>query len=140
MNVVPFKREHLREMLVQESQLHHLQYLTDQILTEMERSFSFTAMRDNEVYMCGGVFALSEWRGHSWSYISEKAGKYFIQLARITNRCLEMSGFKRIEADVDEDFVQGHRFVKLLGFKLEALSRVGFHSDGRSCSLYARIT
>lgn len=89
------------------------------------------------VIAVGGI--IEEWagRGRAWAILDQQSRQYFLSIHKKVKKFLKDSGINRIEADVDCDFEQGHRWVELLGFKLECESRSGFGPAGNDCSLYA---
>jgi hypothetical protein len=51
---------------------------------------------------------------------------------------LLIADFKRIEAFVDANFAEGHRWIQMLGFVREGYMR-SFSPNGNDAVLYARI-
>ena len=45
----------------------------------------------------------------------------------------------RLELIVDAEFVQGHRWTKLLGFKKESVEMKKYMFNGNSAYMYARV-
>lgn len=105
----------------------------------LEQANSFSVFRGEEVLLCGGVFDYWPGRAEVWSFLSVDAGKHFVALTRVVRRFLNMCTQRRIEAVVDCNFEQGHRWVRMLGFKLEAPRMKAYHPQGEDCALYARV-
>jgi len=81
---------------------------------------------------------LTEERFAISSLISADAGKYFVSLREIVFKFIdEYYAVPRLECVVHTSFTQGHRLMKLLGFKKEADMKKFF--KGETYSLYARI-
>lgn len=139
MDVVPFRREHLREMVIQQRQQGMESWLTEDIYDAMEAASSFTGTDGDEVLACAGVFEVTPGRALAWAYISDDVGRRMVYVTRAVRRYLDMSPYRRIEMDVDCEFEAAHRWAELLGFTLEAPRRRFFTPDGRDCALYARI-
>lgn len=139
MIVAPFERSHLENMVVQTQQqgLEHL--LTDDIYATLANNPSYSALDGDEVVACAGTIEVAPGRALAWAYISQNAGTRMVRVTKSVKRFLDMAPYRRIEMDVDCDFVQAHRWARLLGFKLECLRRVKFTPDGRDCALYARV-
>lgn len=139
MDVVPFRREHLREMVIQQRHQGMEKYLTPEMYDLMEGTHSFTGVVGDEVLACAGVFEMVSGRALAWAYLSDNVGRRMLHVTRAVSRYLELSPYRRIEMDVDCDFEAAHRWAKLLGFELEAERRRFYTPDGRDCALYARI-
>jgi hypothetical protein len=139
MNVVPYKAEHLMALKLQAGQEYCLPYVTDEYARMLEGQFAFTAIDGDVVIAVGGVAELWENRALAWSFIDHRAGKYFTQLHKAVLRVLEVIPYRRIEAETSCDFEQGHRWLKMLGFELEAPRMKAFRVDGGDSALYARV-
>lgn len=139
MKIVPFERDHLRRMVIQQRQ-HLEQNLNDEILTAMEKQGdSFTAIDNDEIIACAGTLGLSHGRALAWSYISENIGNRLIGVTNSIKRYLDIAGHRRIEMDVDCDFAQAHRWAQMLGFTKECDRRKSLYVEGQDCALYARV-
>ena len=94
---------------------------------------------NNKIVFIGGVYHIWENRLAAWSLISKDAGKNFKFIINKTIQYLNEFKGQRIECYVDPEFVQGHRFAKLLGFNCEALLMQKFHQNGTNASMYAKF-
>jgi RimJ/RimL family protein N-acetyltransferase len=65
-------------------------------------------------------------------------GRYLVSIHREAQKFLERMPFRRIEAHVDVGFEQGARWMKMLGFELEAYKRA-FRPDGADMLEFVRI-
>lgn len=139
MIVVPFKREHIANMVIQQRQEGMEGLLTDGILKTLESGQAFTALDGDEVLACSGVIEVTEGRAIAWAYLSRDVGKRMVYVTRKVRDYLDIAPYRRIEMDVDCDFKQAHRWAKMLGFEMEAERRRAFTPDGRDCALYARV-
>ena len=140
MEVVPYRAEHMDRLDVQEAQQYLSVYLGPVLRKALEGAFSYTVLDGDEVLCCAGL--VKQWtnRGLVWAYISNNIGpKRFSVLDRHVRRFLDVAPFDRIEATVDVRFEQGHRWVKSLGFTLEAPMMHRYRPDGGDSSLYARV-
>lgn len=124
-----------------------LHYLSDYVnpdrliaLEQMPHSFSALAPPDGRVVACAGVIQQG-WpgRAEAWAFFDPNIGKHFISVHRAVNRFFEATEIRRIEAVVDRDFEAGHRWIKMLGFQLEAEKLRKYTVDGRDVSLYSRV-
>jgi hypothetical protein len=139
MIVVPFERNHLERMILQQRQqgLEHL--LTSEIYNTLTEIPSYSALDGDEVLACAGVIEVAPGRAVAWAYISQDVGCRMKGVTRYVKRFLEMSQYRRIEMDVDCDFIQAHRWARILGFEMECERRKSFTPDGRDCALYAKV-
>lgn len=139
MDVVPFKAQHLEEIALQEAQQYLLGYIEPGLGDSLEGQDSFTGLADGAVVACAGVVPYWNNRGLAWAYLSNIAGDHMTSVTRAVKRYLDVAPYDRIEAAVDVDFEAGHRWIQLLGFKLEAPYMSKFRPDGGAASLYARV-
>lgn len=139
MQVVDFKAEHLEQIALQEAQQYLLSHVEPDMGAHLEGHQSFTGIADGKVVACAGVLPYWEDRGLAWAYLSEDAGAHFVAIHKAVKRYLDVAPFKRIEAAVDVNFEAGHRWIKQLGFELEAPVMKAFRPDGGDASLYARV-
>lgn len=80
-----------------------------------------------------------EGRGEAWAIIDDDCKKEFLTIHNFAKRFFEICPLKRIEATVDAGFSPGHRWVKMLGFKLEAPLLKSYLPNGGDSSLYAKV-
>lgn len=139
MHVVPYKAEHMRALQVQQGQAYCSPYMTDDYAREFEKHNSFTGLVDGKPIIVGGLVELWQNRALLWSFVDQSAGKHFVAVHRATMRFLEAQTYRRIEAECDFDFAPGHRWLKKLGFVLEAPRMRAFRIDGGDSALYARV-
>ncbi len=139
MIVVPFEREHLHRMVIQQKQqgLEHL--VTPDVCGVLEGGQSYTALDGDEVVACAGVVEITQGRAVAWAYISQDVGRRMRFVTRAVKNFLDLTQFRRIEMDVDCEFPQAHRWAKMLGFEMECERRRSFTPDGRDCALYAMV-
>ena len=141
MIIVPFVPDHLRKLLMQPSQLEIQPMLQN---NEYARSLqiagpAFTGMDDDyNVICCLGVVKQWENRGLAWGLIGDKAPDHFVAIHRAVRRFLDLQDIKRIEAAVMTEFPEGHRWIKMLGFKYEGTMQ-SYTPRGDNYDLYARI-
>lgn len=112
--VVPFCRWHMA-WLHQDG--NPPPFGTDTLLL-LEKQNCWTVVVDGEPVACGGT--LMEWPGRhiAWSYMSERTGPHMSFITKAVRKGLEqVKG--RIEMTVRHDFAQGHRWARILGFRIE---------------------
>jgi hypothetical protein len=139
MIVVPFKREHLKAMVIQQKQqgLEHL--ITDGVCASLEGGYAYTALDGEEVLACAGAVEAAQGRAILWAYLSQNLGSRMVGVTKACKRAIELMDYRRIEMDVDCNFPQAHRWAKLLGFEMECERRRSYTPDGRDCALYAMV-
>jgi hypothetical protein len=140
MNIVPFKAEHLDELVVQPAQRHLDDWVANANYKALEGPHAFSAINDaGECVFCGGVTEVWPDRAQAWAIIAEGAGALMPRITKATRRLMDLVPWRRIEITVDCEFPQGHRWARLLGFTLECERMVAYTPDGRDSALYARI-
>lgn len=90
---------------------------------------------------CFGVYEQWSGNGNAWAILDKRYMKqHMTSVHKWALAYLRAVAIPRIEALVQTDFAEGHRWLKLLGFKLEAAEMKKYYPNGKSASLYARIT
>lgn len=138
--VVPFEAQHFAQMEVQEAQKWLTAAATVADMKALEGPYASTLMCDGRPLACAG--AQEYWPGRAlvWSFLSAEVDRRtFLLLHTEAKRFLEGLPMRRLEAAVDVNFEAGHRWVKALGFELEAPLMRKFHVDGRDVSGYALV-
>ena len=138
--VVPFEAKHLFQMDFQEAQKWIVPYLEYNKVKTLENEWASTIMLDGKPMLCGGPLPDGTHRAILWSVISkEVVTSTFRVVHRHVMKYLESLPFRRLEAAIDVDFKAGHRWMKALGFTMEASLMKAFQIDGRDCALYAKV-
>jgi hypothetical protein len=121
--VVPFRAEHLLRIEVQKEQSWALAEFTPELAQQLEETLAFTAMAGETVLNCAGL--IKEWEGRytAWAYISPQAKHYWKSIHRGVKEFLRTVDVRRIEANVDCDFLAAQRWAEKLGFVLEGRMR-----------------
>lgn len=138
MIVVPYKAEHLLKISLQDAQLSIGPLVDPKHAKALEQVKSFTGIVDDSPVVCAGIIEMHDNRALVWAYVDRAAGKHFISIHKAVKNYLNLMNYKRIEAEVDADFKEGHRWVEMLGFEFEARLKTYF-PDGRDCALFARF-
>ncbi len=139
MIVVPYKAEHLLALKMQPGQSYLAPYVTDEYAKLLESQWAFTALDDEDVVAVGGVAELWSNRGLAWAFVDTRAGAHFLALHKAVQRVLDLVPYRRVEAETPCEFRQGHRWLRMLGFQLEAPRMKSFRIDGGDAALYARV-
>jgi hypothetical protein len=137
---VPFKSEHLQELLKEDFVAALRPYFTEEVTKLMENAPNiFSLEMDGKVVCCGGAAMYWPGRAEIWMFYSSECKKNFLPVFRATKRWMESLPFQRLEAAIDVDNEFGRRQVELAGFQLEAPVLRKYQPDGKSVSLYARV-
>ena len=139
MIVVPFTADHMAKIERQDAQLAIGRYLTPEHALALQQHPSFTALDGDRVLACSGVIEVWPGRAIAWAVIAGDLKSKFIGVHKAVSRFLAMAPYSRIEADVDVDFAEGHRWMEKLGFQLECPRMKKFRPDGGDSALYVRI-
>jgi len=138
--VVPFCATHLKPLHLQAAQANIRRFLNRNVGASLETAGpAFTALSGGEVIACAGVMEVWSGRLQAWALLSACGPRLFLQVHRAVARFLDAQKAQRIETAVDCDFAEGHRWVRLLGFRMEAPRMRLFGPDGRDAALYARV-
>lgn len=140
--VRPFQREDLAALQLQPAQAWMQPMVAlDAYARQMEAAESFSAFADGACIAIGGLTVIWPGRAHASALISAAVGPVAMAyLHRVVARHLDVSIHRRIEATVDGEFKAGHRWLDLLGFRLETPGGMrGYMPDGGKSYLYARV-
>ncbi len=135
-----FKREHYSQMKETGATSWLSEGTSQAELIALENApFSYTGFAGDKVVFCAGILEYWNGRGEAWVILATDCKPHFMEIHNVCKRFLEICSVNRIEATVDIDFKQGHRWCKALGFELEAKRMRSYYADGRDCSLYAFV-
>ncbi|MEO2140940.1 MAG: hypothetical protein ABGX63_02035 [bacterium] len=139
MKFIPFREEHVEDLLAQPAQARMSQKITPKIAKMLEGHPSFTAMDGDIPVGAAGIIVGNGHRGMAWAYLTEVPTRKFITIHKGVLQFLEGCYVPRLEMTVDCGFEEGHRWARLLGFTLEAEVMRSWNVVGEDVSLYARI-
>lgn len=112
--------------------------MTADLTALSEAGLAWTGEHEGVILGIAGLAPQWENRALAWALISDAAGPHFKCIHKAVKRMLDVSEFRRIEANVDVGFEAGERWMKLLGFKYEGYL-TAFRPDGADMLMYARI-
>ena len=98
---------------------------------------TFTVWYGESIVAIGGLVEYWKGRSEAWGIVAENSTQHFLGLHKIVKNFLD-SQPGRIEATTEKAFPEGHRWLMLLGFTLEAPRLKGYGYMGKDHSLYAR--
>lgn len=81
----------------------------------------FTVLLDDKVIAVGGCHPfLWNTRYNCWAFFRPESSKYMLRILKFTKNIIHnLDYIPRLECHVLQDFEQGNKFAKLLGFTLE---------------------
>lgn len=141
MEIQPFTVEHYRRIIKQPAQEYVGEFITEDHVKALIKHDAFAAiMPDGKVLGAAGLHCDVDGRATVWALLSPSVEpKLFLKIHRTAERYLAVQPYRRIEATVDCDFKEGHRWALALGFELEAERMRKYDPAGRDHSLYARV-
>ena len=137
---VPFRSSDFIVMKEKNALSLYGNYANEESLFALEDNpYSTTLIDENkEVIAIGGAIEVWENRAHLWFIIDPNAKQQFFKIHNAVNRYIAALPFRRVEAIVEVDFVQGNRWMPLLKFEREGLLR-RYGIDGKDMIMYSRI-
>lgn len=138
--IVKFEPGHYHRIQEQGATDHLRPHVTEQHLAALAAlPHSYTALVDGQPIACGGLIPMWPGRAEAWAVLDATCGRQFLAVHNAARRFLDMVDIHRIEASVEVGFVAGHRWLRALGFHMEAPRMLRYGWDGRDYSLYARV-
>lgn len=139
-NVEKLEVRHIQELISSGAQRIRAEIIPEEMKAVCQQPFAY-AFIDDQGKIIGAAGAVELWSNRSelWAMLDRESGKHMVSIHRTVVKILKILPFRRLEATVDKDFEQGHRWVKLLGFTMEAETLRAYNPDGRDSSLYALI-
>lgn len=139
--IVPFKAEHLKYILrTGMVDVKFQPFLKPELAEVLEgQNKHFAALDDGICVAVGGVTEIWPGRGEAWVIFGKPRRQHFVTLFKMVQRYLQLSNLRRLEMVVDYDFDAGHRWARLLGFKVEGERLQGYMPHGGDVTLYAIV-
>jgi hypothetical protein len=140
LSFVPFSQAHMHLFEAQPMQVREQEVLRSapDALDELAKGHAFTAMVDGEVIGCGGIIEWWPDRCSVWAIVGKDAGPHMRGITRMVRAVLDRYPSRRIEATVREDFAQGKRWIRLLGFGCDGFLPA-YSPLGEDVIMYSRI-
>jgi len=142
--VVDFKKEHLEELLKVERNQKFKKLFgipNYDVLAKPGMSYSILCATTKRILFCCGIIPFWNGRGECWAFFGDNVKRHMVQIHKAVARGFEyeLTRYTRIEAVVELDHKPGHRWMKSLGFRLEAPVMQKYWPDGSDNSLYAKV-
>ncbi len=140
MRIIDFKGHHLQEMQDIGAQTWIKHYIDmDEVQSYEKAGPALTATIKGEIVGCAGLFMINPKRGIAWAVLDMSASKHFMKIhMAVLSWLREHKEVTRIEAFVDPNFENAVKWVKLLGFKAEAIKPY-FFANGGTALEYVRF-
>jgi len=138
--VVKFKAEHIFQIDEQEITRGVTQMINPDYWRRVElKELQYTCLVDGKPAAAGGMIEYWPGRCELWAVIGKNTKSVFLKIHRTVQAFLTVVPNKRIEAKVDFDFEQGKRWMRLLGFEMEASRMKSYFPDGKDAVLYSYL-
>lgn len=139
--IIDYVPEHLLQLNIQPGQREMHAEITPEYAQSLTVGPAFTAIDGDFIIGCGGL--VEQWRGRwmLWSVLSVRAKDYMVRLTFAARRTIAMQGVgrRRLEAIVRTEFVEGHRWAKLLGLSFHHHEE-RFLPNGEDADIYVRFS
>lgn len=141
MQIVTMEIRHLYDLAKAPKTQLRMDYLEAGLYEHMLRARHRYALVNEKGIACavGGISKIWEKRFIAWMLFATEKPAHFLMVHKAVARFLDSQTDGRIEALVDADFPQGHRWIKMLGFKKESERMRKFYPDGTDAYLYAKV-
>jgi len=92
---------------------------------------NWTLLLDDTPLLCGGT--LPQWPGRemSWAFLNKHSGPHMTAVVREARRIIRRPQC-RIDMTVRKDFVAGHKFARILGYRVETPLMESYGPEGES--------
>lgn len=138
--VTKFKAEDVKSINRQRLDIEEGEDLTDAHFQAVaQQKDTYTLRIKGRIVACFGLVMYWEGRAEAWAIIDKDCKNEFVPLFKTIKKMIDESPVPRIEATINKTFDQGHRWIKLLGFELEAPTMKKYGVTGHDYSLYARV-
>lgn len=140
MKIATYTPQHLERLTLQPYQAMLQPLLSDPEYRQslFEAGPAISAVEGDEVLASMGLIPQWDGRAVAWALVSLEARKNLLGITRAIMRSLDLFPYRRVETPVATNFVEGHRWAHLLGFKNEGTMRC-YTPQGEDCDLYAKI-
>lgn len=99
----------------------------------------FTVLLAGRPVACIGVREHHAGRAEPWALLAVESAPLLRQITRAVRGWLEQCDYARVEINVATDFEAGHRWARMLGFRVEGPEKLAFSPSGGGAIPYARI-
>jgi len=137
MIVIPFSLHHLDGFELQDRQEFMTTLIADKEYREgLAETEAYSVLCDGVCVMMAGLYNAGGGRALVWCMLSKYATRQMFGLSKTIRTFLELSKYQRIEATIETNFKEGHRWAELLGM-IKEVDMPNYY-EGQTYSLYAR--
>ncbi len=140
--MIQFSSDHLDEMADFGNQESLIRPMLGQVRDTGYENLgpAFSACLNGKIIGCAGLVEVTQYRAYTWAIMSKQDfAQRFVAIHRAVKRFLDEQTYKRIDAQVAYHDADGHRWMRLLGFRREVFCRPWFMPDGSAISEYVRL-
>lgn len=137
--VVKFEPEHIAALIEQPATAWLGQHLDRQHSVALSEHISYTFVSNGKILGCAGAVEFWPNRCEVWAVLTDGLKQDFLPLHNAAKKQIEKLPYVRIEAKVDRNYLNAHRWVRSLGFQLEEPRLVKYFPDGRDASGYVKF-
>jgi hypothetical protein len=98
---------------------------------------AWTVLQGGRPVAAGGLMFIHDYRALAWAFVSPDVPP--LALARLARDHLDQQGYARMDAMVAQDYEQGHRWARLLGFHAEGPPMRYYLPNGGAAQMYVRF-
>ena len=106
---------------------------------DIEDSGGWAAVDHDDCLGCASISFIRPGVGRAWSILTHGWRKHANAITAKAIAELDRCPLRRIEAEVMCDFDAGHRWLRRLGFEMEAERMRAYGPEGQDMALYARV-
>jgi hypothetical protein len=137
---VRYKKEHLLELLQHPSQKEMAGFVSSKDAESLEtQEHAFTVLQDGAPIAAIGLVKHWEGRYEAWAFLLTGHRRAFLFIHNCVRKFLAEANLRRIEATVDLDFFNGHKWAMMLGFRSECDTLKSYGPTGKDYRLYTFI-
>lgn len=118
---------------------HRLGVVMPEEAALLDGQYARTFHDEGKIICIAGAAMLWRDRAYFWAILSKYSGPYMLALTRSAVRNMAMIPAARLEAIVRADFLQGRKWLELMGFVNETPDGMAQFSGGDKYCLYARF-
>ena len=140
MELVKYEPWHLMFILNHPSQALVRKFVKESDAISLQRhEYCFSILKNGSPIASIGLMKYWNGRYEAWAFIIPGHRSDFLYIHNCVKQFLKHAPCRRIEMTVEQSYPQGHRWAKLLGFKVECERLESFGPQGGDHKLYVRI-
>lgn len=113
--------------------------ITDELAAELETFGGWAAVDDGETVAIGGIFEMRPACGFAWLWLTRRWQRYARAITARVQHEIDTAPYPRIEATACCGLDRAHRYLRRLGFEMEAPRMKRWGADNSDHALYAVV-